>query len=311
VPDLVLLLDGNSLAHRAYHALPPLWARHGEPMHAVFGFGSMLFKALDDLRPRYAAVAFDTPGPTFRHHAYPEYKAQRAPAPSDLYPQFPHIRRLAEGLGLACLECPGFEADDVLGTLAHQASQAGLEVVVVTGDSDALQLVGPAVRVMVPLRGLSETVLYDEPAVLTRQGVPPALIPDLKALKGDSSDNIAGLAGMGPKTAARLLAEHGGLDALLTDTAAPDKHREALLLHADRLRQARVLTTICRDVPVALDLATCCVDGYDRGQAIALLRSMGLARLIGRLPDYTRPKAAQPVKRATTKRPPASQLSLF
>jgi DNA polymerase-1 len=298
-------------------------------MHAVFGFGSMLFKALDDLRPRYAAVAFDTPEPTFRHVAYPEYKAQRAPAPSDLYPQFPHIRRVAEALGLACLECPGFEADDVLGTLADKASQAGLDAVVVTGDSDALQLVGPRVRVMVPLRGMSETVLYDEPAVLARQGVPPALIPDLKALKGDSSDNIAGLRGIGPRTAARLLAEHGGLDALLADGPADGrngpadgrngadlsaKHREALRLHADRLRQARVLTTICRDVPIELDLAACCVHDYDRGQAAALLRSMGLARLVGRLPDYLGPRTETPIKRKTPaprRAAAGTQLSLF
>jgi len=285
-----MLFDGNSLAHRAYHALPALWARDGQPMHAVYGFGSMLFKALGALRPRYGAVAFDTPEPTFRHVAYPEYKAQRAAAPSDLYPQFPHIRRLAEALGLGCLECPGFEADDVLGTLAQQAGAAGLEVVVVTGDSDALQLVGPGVRVLVPVKGLSETVLYDEAAVVERHGVPPALIPDLKALKGDSSDNIAGLAGIGPKTAARLLTEHGGLEAVLTDPAlVPEKHRGGLALHADRLRQARALTTICRDAPVRLELAACCVLEYDRAGAAALLRSMGLGRLAQRLPRFDAP----------------------
>jgi DNA polymerase-1 len=319
VPELLAVFDGNSLAHRAYHALPALWVRGGEPMHAVFGFGSMLFKALDELRPRYAAVAFDTPEPTFRHAAYPEYKAQRAPAPSDLYPQFPYIRRLAEGLGLACIERPGFEADDVLGTLAEQAARADLDVVVVTGDSDALQLVGSRVRVLMPLKGLTETILYDEAAVRARHGVPPALIADLKALKGDPSDNIAGLRGIGPKTAAALLTEHGGLEALLVDGRAdgrngvvvPEKHRQALLEHADRLRQARMLTTICRDVPIELDLATCCVHEYDRGRAVALLRSMGLGRLAARLPDYGRPKTAPTPKRTPEKRSPSPQLRLF
>jgi len=296
VPELVALFDGNSIAHRAYHALPALWAQRGEPMHAVYGFGSMLFKALEDLRPRYAAVAFDTPEPTFRHLAYPEYKAQRAAAPSDLYPQFPHIRRLAEAVGLACLEHVGFEADDVLGTLAHQASEAGHEVVVVTGDTDALQLVGPRVRVLMPLKGFSETILYDEAAVLERHGVPPALIPDLKALKGDSSDNIAGVPGIGPKTAARLLREHGGLDALLSKL--PETHHESV-------RQARMLTTICRDVPVALDLDRCCVL-YDLGRTTALLRSLGLGGLVRRLPGH-RPPPTPPKKKA----PPPGQLALF
>jgi DNA polymerase-1 len=294
-PDIVLF-DGNSIAHRAYHAMPALWARGGEPMHAVYGFGSMLFKALEDLRPRYAAVAFDTPEPTFRHLAYPEYKAQRTAAQSDLYPQFPHIRRLAEAVGLACLEHAGFEADDVLGTLAHQASEAGLEVVVVTGDTDALQLVGPRVRVLMPLRGLTETLLYDEAAVLQRHGVPAALIPELKALKGDTSDNIAGVPGIGPKTAMKLLARHGGLEALLAEL--PETHHDAL-------RRAHSLTTIRRDVPVRLELESCCVR-WDRDEMTAVLRSLGLGGLVRRLPG-SRPAVPPPKKKA----PPPGQLVLF
>src|SRR5262249_37712504 len=148
-----------------------------------------------------------------------------------------HIRRLAQALGLACLEHDGFEADDVLGTLARQAVEQGLEVVVVTSDGDALQLVGPTVQVLMPVKGLTETVLYDEALVVEKHGVPPALIPDLKALKGDSSDNIGGLKGIGPRTAARLLVEHGSLTALLDDPARmPAQHRDALLAQADRLR---------------------------------------------------------------------------
>src|SRR5262245_3731878 len=211
---LLAVFDGNSLAHRAYHAMPPIWLHQGQSNHAVYGFGSMLLKALGQIRPRYAAVAFDTPTPTFRHQAFPEYKAQRGAAPDDLYPQFGRIRQVAGALGLACLHCEGWEADDVLGTLAHQAATRGLEVVVVTSDTDALQLVGPAVRVLIPVKGLSQTLLYDEALVEARYGVPPSAFAALKALRGDPSDNIPGIPGVGPKTAARLLAEHRSVEAL-------------------------------------------------------------------------------------------------
>jgi DNA polymerase-1 len=317
VADLLAVFDGNSLAHRAYHAMPSIWSHRGESNHAVYGFGSMLVKALDQLRPRYGAVAFDTPEPTFRHHAFVDYKAQRGAAPDDLYPQFDRIRELARGLGLACLECVGFEADDVLATLAHQAIAAGVEVVVVTGDTDALQLVGPGVRVLMPVKGFSETILFDEAAVAARCGVPPHQIAAWKALKGDSSDNIPGVPGIGERTAARLLAEHGALDALMAavDHLSP-KLRDTLAAHADRVERNHALTTVCREAPVTLDLASCDVRACDRGAAAAVLRSLGLGRLTARLPDYrpsdSRPASTPPRPKRTAKRGPGNlQLALF
>jgi DNA polymerase-1 len=294
--DLLAVFDGNSLAHRAYHAMPPIWTHQGQSNHAVYGFGSMLLKALEQIRPRYAAVAFDTPTPTFRHVAFPEYKAQRGSAPDDLYPQFGRIRQVAGALGLACLHSEGWEADDVLGTLAHQAAERGLEVVVVTGDTDALQLVGPTVRVLIPVKGLSETLLYDEAMVVERYGVAPTVFAALKALRGDPSDNIPGVPGIGPKTAARLLSEHGSVDAILS--AAPGlapKLAESLRVNAEMLRRNHYLTTISRQAPVALDPATCCVHEYDPTAAAAILRELGLGRLATRLPDYSR-RSAPPVK---------------
>jgi DNA polymerase-1 len=313
MPDLLVALDGDSLAHRAYHALPPLWAKDGESRHAVYGFGSMLCKVLGELRPRYGAVAFDTPEPTFRHVAYPRYKAQRPDAPDDLYAQIPHMRTLAGALGLACLDWAGFEADDVLGTLARQAVAAGLDVVVVTSDSDALQLVGPGVRVLMPHKGFSESVMHDTESVLTRYGVEPGRIPDLKALTGDSSDNIAGLPGVGPKTAARWLAEHGSLDAILADPArVSPRHCAALLAHADRLRHARALTSICPDVPLELDLVACRVQEYDRAAAATTMQDLGVPRLATRLPSYADHTEAPPI-RARRRGQPTSPLqrSLF
>jgi DNA polymerase I len=296
--DLLAVFDGDSLAHRAYHAMPPIWLHQGQANHAVYGFGSMLLKALEQIRPRYAAVAFDTPTPTFRHEAFPEYKAQRGAAPDDLYPQFGRIRRVASALGLACLHCEGWEADDLLGTLAHQAAERGMEVVVVTGDTDALQLVGPTVRVLIPVKGLSETLLYDESLVAERYGVAPSVFAALKALRGDPSDNIPGIPGVGPKTAARLLAEHGSVEALLAAAAAlPPKLAETLSANADLLRRNHFLTTISRQAPVELEPSACCVHDYDPRSAATALRELGLGRLAGRLPDYR--AASRPPVRPT------------
>jgi DNA polymerase-1 len=307
---LLAVFDGDSLAHRAYHAMPPIWTHQGQSNHAVYGFGSMLLKALEQIRPRYAVVAFDTPTPTFRHQAFAEYKAQRGAAPDDLYPQFGRIRQVAGALGLGCLHCEGWEADDVLGTLAHQAAERGMEVVVVTGDTDALQLVGPEVRVMIPVKGITETLLYDEALVVERYGVPPVVFAALKALRGDPSDNIPGVPGVGPKTAARLLSEHGSVEALLSATGLPPKLAESLQANAELLRRNHYLTTISRQAPVALDPATCCVHDYDPTAAAATLRELGLGRLTLRLPDY-RAAAGPPVRPpARTKRQPRPRSSL-
>jgi DNA polymerase-1 len=309
--DVCALFDGDSLAHRAYHAMPRLWTHRGEPNHAVYGFAAMLLKALGMLRPACAAIAWDTPTPTFRHAAFDGYKAQRSAPPPDLYPQVGRIRDLAEALGLACLAQEGYEADDLLASLAVQAAAEGFEVVVVTGDTDALQLVGPGVRVLTPVKGLSEAVLYDEAAVRARCGVAPGQVADLKALGGDSSDNIPGVPGVGARTAARLLAEFGDLETLLASPdRLPPRHRDLLLAHADALRRNRALTTMRFDAPVRFDPTTYRLDDHDRPAVAARLRSFGLGRLADRLPDPNAPPT--PPKRP--RRSPAvasAQLPLF
>ncbi|HEV8637287.1 MAG TPA: 5'-3' exonuclease H3TH domain-containing protein [Chloroflexota bacterium] len=309
--DVCALFDGDSLAHRAYHAMPRLWTHRGAPNHAVYGFAAMLLKALGALRPACAAIAWDTPVPTFRHVAFAGYKAQRSAPPPDLYPQVDRIRDLADALGLACLAQEGYEADDLLASLAVQAAADGFEVVIVTGDTDALQLVGPGVRVLTPVKGLSEAVLYDEAAVRARCGVGPDQVADLKALAGDPSDNIPGVPGVGARTAARLLAEFGDLETLLASPdRLPPRHRDALLAHADALRRNRALTTMRFDAPVRFDPSASQLDGRDRPAVAARLRSLGLGRLADRLPDPTAPPPPARRRRRSTA-PDTAQLPLF
>ena len=210
---LFLLMDGHALIHRAFHALPPLTVnKTGEPIGAVYGFTSALLKALDEIDPTHCAIVFDRPTPTFRHLQYEEYKAQRASTPDELRAQFRRTRELIAAFGIPAYEMDGFEGDDILGTLSKQASEQGIDTVILTGDTDIVQLVNPYVKALIPRGMFKETVLYDEKKVVERYGVPPVLIPDLKGLMGDTSDNIPGVPGIGAKTAAKLVQKFGGIE---------------------------------------------------------------------------------------------------
>src|SRR3990172_11079110 len=180
--DTIVLVDGHALLHRAFHALPPLTTSKGELVGAVFGFTSTLLKVLNEVKPRCVAVAFDRPGPTFRHIEFDAYKAQRPPAPEGLHQQLGRTKQIVETLGIPIYELDGYEADDVLGTLAKQATDAGMDVLIVTGDNDALQLVGPHVQVLTPRRSFSDTVVYDEQGVRERYGIEPGQLIDYNAL---------------------------------------------------------------------------------------------------------------------------------
>jgi len=313
--EMLLLVDGHALVHRAFHAVPPLSTTKGELVNAVYGFALMLLKAINELRPQYVAVAFDKAAPTFRHLEYEEYKAHRPPAPEGLHQQLARVRELTEALSIPIYEIEGWEADDVLGTLARQATERGLSVVIATGDADALQLVGPSVRVMVPLKGFSETTTYDEVGVRQRYGLAPEQIPDYKALKGDPSDNIKGVPGVGDKTAARLLAEFGTVESLLARLDdAPPKLRPLLAEHADEARQSKRLATIVTDVPVQLDLAKCRAGAYDRPRVVGLFRELEFRSLLSRLPDLA-PQPPLPtgegIASEVSPRPEPLQMDLF
>ena len=181
---LLMLIDANGLVYRAFFALPYFTTSNNQPTNAVYGFTTMLLKVLEEEAPDYVAVAFDKPGPTFRHEAYAEYKATRRKMPDDLRPQVGLAKEVVEAFQLPIFEVAGYEADDIIGALARQAEARGIDVLIVTGDLDALQLVSPHTRVMMTSRGITETTVYDEAAVRERFGIAPCQIPDLKSLKG-------------------------------------------------------------------------------------------------------------------------------
>jgi len=249
----VLLIDGNSLTYRAFFALPTdLATASGQVTNAVFGFTSMLVNLLRDHEPDAIAVAFDRPEPTFRHERVATYKANRDAAPDILRQQMGLVREVVEGLGIPIFEVPGVEADDVIATLATEARDRGDDVIVVTGDRDAYQLVeDPHVKVLYNRRGVSDYALYDEAGILERTGVTPELYPQYAALRGDPSDNLPGVPGVGEKTAARLITTYGGLDGIFENLdAQTPKLRENLAAHEADVRQNHELMVLLRDVPL-------------------------------------------------------------
>lgn len=290
--DRLLLLDGNGLIYRGYFALidQPLSTSRGELVTAVFGFTNIVLRAIQDARPDRLAVAFDLPAPTFRHDRYAEYKATRVRMPDDMRDQIPKVREVVAALGIPVYEREGFEADDVIATLAGQAAGAGMDVTILTGDLDMLQLVDEHTRLMVSLRGgASNTVTYDLDRIAERWGLRPDQMLDYKALKGDASDNIPGIPGVGEKTAAKLVATWGTLDNLFAnlDQVAPAKLGPLLAGHREQVLESRELMRLVRDVDVEYDPTCGRVGEYDRGAAIRLFRELEFRTLIDRLPPLT------------------------
>ena len=287
--ERLMLLDGNGLIYRGYFALPPLTTSRGELVNAVFGFCSIVLRGIADLKPDYVAVAFDLPGPTFRHEQYAEYKATRQRMPDDLRDQFPKVREVVKALRIPVYELPGYEADDVIGTLIVEAEGRGLDTTIVTGDLDMLQLVTDQTRLMTTRSGVENTILYDPARVMERFELVPGQMIDYKALKGDPSDNIPGVPGVGEKTAAKLIREFGTLEALyerIVDVK-PDKLRDKLVEHRDQVFMGKGLSTIVRDLPVSMDLEAARLGDYDRETVIRLFREYEFRSLIERLPAMT------------------------
>jgi DNA polymerase-1 len=254
----LVLIDGHAILHRAYHALPPLTNRKGQQVNAVYGFTSMLLKVVSDLKPTHLAVCFDRPEPTFRKEKFAAYQSNRPETDKELVSQFEVAKEVARAMNIPVLEKVGFEADDLLGTIATQAKKDKLEeVVIVTGDRDILQLVNDEekIEVFMPSRGLSEGKLYKEKDAHERMGVPARLIPDYKALVGDPSDNYPGVAGIGPKTAEKLLEKYDGIDHLYKHLADIEpKVKEKLVKNKDLAILSHNLATIVRDVPIEFEI---------------------------------------------------------
>src|SRR5438309_4042008 len=262
----ILLLDGNSLAYRAFFALPTdLATASGQVTNAVFGFTSMLINLLKDHQPDGIGVAFDRPEPTFRHELVPEYKGGRAEAPDILRQQMGLVRQVLEALRIPMVDAAGYEADDVIATLATQAKKKGDEVIVVTGDRDEYQLVeDPCVKVLYNRRGVSDYVLYDEAGIKEKTGVTPDLYPQYAALRGDPSDNLPGVPGVGEKTAAKLINEYGDLDGVFAnvDKATP-KLRENLVAHEVQVRKNAECTPLIRDLDLDVEPGDLRMGAYD------------------------------------------------
>ncbi|MEA2683968.1 MAG: polymerase [Chloroflexota bacterium] len=281
----LLLVDSHSLIYRAFFALPALTDRKGRLTNAAFGFTSMLLNALPghDL----VAAAFDHPSKTFRHAEYSEYKAQRPKAPDDLVSQFPIVREVVESLNFATYQVEGYEADDIIGALATQAEAMGLKVSILTGDLDALQLVSPNITALTMRRGISELTAYGVDEVRARYGgLGPENMTDIKALKGDTSDNIPGVPGIGDKTAVKLIQDWGSVENMLAhlDEVTPPRIQELLRQNADQLPVSKRLATIVRDVPVTLDPEAIVLKDYDDVAVRTLFEEYDFRTLMPRLP---------------------------
>ncbi len=287
--ERLMLLDGNGLIYRGYFALPPLTTSKGELVNAVFGFCSIVLRGIQDLHPDYVAVAFDLQGPTFRHEQYAEYKATRQRMPDDLRDQFPKVREVVKALRIPVYELPGYEADDVIGTITVDAERRGLDTTIVTGDLDMLQLVTDHTRLMTTRSGVENTILYDPAKIRERFELVPGQMIDYKALKGDPTDNIPGVPGVGEKTAAKLIREFGTLEALYEriGEVKPEKLRDKLAEYRDQVFMGKDLSTIVRDLPVDFDLPAARLGDYDRETVIRLFREYEFRSLIERLPAMT------------------------
>jgi DNA polymerase-1 len=293
----LFLVDGNNLAYRAYFALPEeLATTEGFPTNALLGFTNMLFKLLSDYRPKGVAVAWDT-SPVHRKELSPEYKVERRPMPDLLREQFPHFRPIVEAFGYKNLEFEGWEADDVIATLANRADESGVKTCVVSTDRDAFQLCSENVCLMMTPRGVADVHVYTPERVFARYGVTPAQVPDFIGLKGDTSDNIPGVPGIGDKTAGQLISQYGSLDAVLEhlDELSPARAK-SLREHAEQARASKELATMRRDLPLEVDPAKLVLAPPDRSQLKEIFRRFEFRNLLGRVDELDEALPAAPVE---------------
>lgn len=294
-----LLFDGHALIYRAYHALPDLTAPDGSLVNAVYGFTRILLTVLRDYEPEYVAVAFDHPTKTFRHQVYQDYKGHRPEMPDDLKPQTGWVKKVVQALNIPQFELAGFEADDLIGSLARQAENGSdpknrpdVETLIITGDKDLIQLVDDQTHVFIPKRGkTTQDKEYDPELVQAEFGFRPQQIVDYKALMGDPSDNIPGVTGIGKKTALKLVQEFGSIEKLYQVIESDQAHpllKGAILKKLesghDQALMSRQLAQIDRQAPIKLDLPACRVTGYDKKQAVDVLTKFGFRSLIKLLP---------------------------
>ncbi len=313
----LVVFDGNALLHRAYHALPPLTTKDGVLVNAAYGFTTIFLRVLKELRPTYVAVTFDRKEATFRHQAFKEYKAQRIKKPQELYDQIPIIKDILKAFNLPTYEAVGFEADDVIGSIAARAGELKppLETVIVTGDLDTLQLIDDHTSVYTLRKGLGETVTYDVAAVEERYGLKPEQLIDFKALRGDPSDNVPGVRGIGEKTALELLKHYGSLEAIYQQlkagklTKASPKVVELLKASAAEAELSKKLVTIVRDVDFKFSLEDCRLKGFATDKLVELFQRLEFKSLLPKIPELQAKLNLTPLASASAK--PAAPLGTY
>lgn len=323
--ERLVLIDGNAILHRAYHALPPLTNRSGELVNAVYGFSSMLLKILAELKPKYIAVSFDTAGVSFRNTDFIGYKANRPKMDEELVGQIEKVHQVVKAFNIPIFTADGYEADDVIGSLAKQATgeilseedtkilsgkkkkQApnilisqypNIEVLIVTGDKDLMQLVNEKTKLFMPTKGLSEGQIVGVEEVKEKMGIPPEKIADYKGLVGDPSDNYPGVPGIGPKTAVRLIEKFGSVEGLYRKIAEGkeglgEQEGQGRILTGTTVKKlkegaesavlSKKLATVITDVPVKLNLEACVARDFDKEKVVGIFRQLGFRSLIGRV----------------------------
>jgi len=293
---LLIIIDSNSIVHRAFHALPPLSTKSGQVVGAVYGFLLVFLKALKELHPDYIAATFDLPGPTFRHEKFKEYKATRPPTAQGICEQLPKVKEILKAFNISIFEKQGFEADDIIATIANlvsgQNEKAELETIILSGDSDTFQMVDNNTKVYFLRKGVKDTVLYDENLVKDKyQGLTPEKLADFKGLKGDPSDNIPGVKGIGEKTAIGLILKFGNLENLFkeieedSERAAeiPQRIKEILIKGKEQAFLSKDLSLAEKNAPIDFDLDKCYWQKLDKEKAREIFEKFEFQSLINRL----------------------------
>jgi len=295
----LIIIDCNSVAHRAFHALPPLTNKKGEPLGAVYGFLLVFLKALKEFHPDFMAAAFDLPGLTFRHKEFQPYKAKRPRMPDELSSQISKIKEVLRAFNVVIFEKEGFEADDIIATIAQLAQEKQatfkIETIILSGDADVFQLVNENTKIYNLKKGVKNTVLYDIEKVKEKySGLTPEQLPDFKGLRGDPSDNIPGVRGIGEKNGIKLIKEFGDIDNLYEGLEVESEKsklissrtKEALLKYKKDAFLSKRLTQAKRDVPIEFNLEICRFGGYEKEKIIKIFQELEFYSLITRLSDF-------------------------
>ncbi len=305
----IILIDGNAIIHRSFHALPLLTTKQGELVNAVYGFASTLLSVIEKFKPKYIAVSFDLKGPTFRHKKFEDYKATRTKAPDELYSQIDRVKEVVRAFNIPIYEKDGFEADDVIGTIAKKIKRKEAEVVIVTGDLDTLQLVDENIKVWTVSRGINKAILYDKEKVKERYGLEPAQLKDYKGIRGDTSDNIPGVKGIGDKGATNLLQKYKSLENVYRNISEiKGATKDKLERDKSQAFMSKELGTIRLDVPLEFDLEKCLTHNFNRNEIVKLFQELNFFSLIKRLPGAS--ADANKINNETENPPASSEFAL-